>query len=715
MEQNIKNTRFNEIDMGGTPTTKLSHGSGVVEYLSKSVFFAVLYFLAFEIGTPVGVFHEVISAFWPASGVAVLFLYFFGVRFSPCIFIVSVVAIAFTQPISLSANIGIGIANTLEGILGAFLFRKYCRFQNVLFSTKQLCSLIAIVVFVACFTALIGILSFKFGGFPVPFFQAAFHWAMGDMLGILIAVLLTRTIVLASGDKFKSYLAGWKIDLPAVAAIVSLNLLLYTSGLSSIAYINLAIFLLPLRLLIAIQGSEFVLTFIDIFTLGASTIASRFNIGVFGFGHNNELLILPTVQIFNLVNIVVARLVRSQNQEIKKVIGELSQAVTARRKAEEEVHQQAETLNQGVRVANIGIFDHDQRAETIYWSEQMRKICGWGATEPVTLNAFIERIHPEDRETIVQAIQQAHDPAGSGLYSVEHRLLNSDGSVHWVSTKSQTFFEEKGTHRIPIRTVGASIDITELKSMGVSLKKAADNLGKEKSKLERSNKELEQFAGVAAHDLSSPLRSIQNWVDILNHQLPKPRDESLEETMEFIKRNAQKADTLIKDLLEVARVNVRPSHFETVNLNEVIENILNVLKKEIDGAAAEIQREPLPSVQGSPSQLESLFSNLLRNALTYRNKARSPIIVVGYKEMSDYYEFFVKDNGIGINPEFEDQIFEMFKRLHSEQEFPGTGIGLAFCKKVIELCGGKIWVSSVPGEGSTFYFTYPKNGGDKVI
>lgn len=308
--------------------------------------------------------------------------------------------------------------------------------------------------------------------------------------------------------------------------------------------------------------------------------------------------------------------------------------------------------------------------------------------------------HPEDVPIIFSHQERLRSLAEGESLDVTYRWRHKDGTYHYLLSRSSAL--KRNAAGVVTQIVSATTDIS-------SLKQALNNLAAEKAKLERSNDELEQFATVAAHDLRSPLKSMHCWVDMLNRLVPKPRNEQIDEAIEFIKLNSQKADALIGDLLEVARVNVSTTHLERVDLNKTLRDILAVLKQAIAESDADIHCDPLPTVTGSSSQLESLFGNLIRNALTYRDKTRRPEILVRCRIMPDYYEFSIKDNGIGIQSEYTGRIFEMFKRLHNEREYPGTGIGLAYCKKVLELSGGKIWVNSVPGQGSTFYFTYPSN------
>jgi two-component system, chemotaxis family, sensor kinase Cph1 len=241
-----------------------------------------------------------------------------------------------------------------------------------------------------------------------------------------------------------------------------------------------------------------------------------------------------------------------------------------------------------------------------------------------------------------------------------------------------------------------------------SLKKFAEELAQEKQKLERSNRELEQFAGVAAHDLRAPIASIQTWADMLREELPQPINGQWDEALSVIQNNAKRASDLITDVLAIARVNVGESQMNIVDLNEILHEVKLTFEHDIKSARASIYVDAMPCVWGNRTYLGSVFSNLIRNALTYHNPDSEPKIWIGYRESSTGYEFYVRDNGIGIDPVFKGRIFQMFQRFHDGGEYPGNGIGLAFCKKVVELCGGKIWVDSSLGNGSTFTFSYPR-------
>ena len=235
-----------------------------------------------------------------------------------------------------------------------------------------------------------------------------------------------------------------------------------------------------------------------------------------------------------------------------------------------------------------------------------------------------------------------------------------------------------------------------------------NSLQRSNDQLERSNRELEQFAYVASHDLQSPLKSLVNWVQMLEIHLPQPRSEELAQAIKFIEANSRKAISHIKGIMDMAKVGSSSVTVNSVDLNVIISGIKNILEQEILDARAKIYCPILPIVEGNNTFLEAVFKNILHNAILYRCQSRNLEIQIGFKEQLTYYEFFVKDNGIGIDSIFLTRIFQMYTRLNEEEEYPGgTGIGLAFTKKIIEKFGGKIWLQSVLGEGSTFFFTYP--------
>lgn len=224
--------------------------------------------------------------------------------------------------------------------------------------------------------------------------------------------------------------------------------------------------------------------------------------------------------------------------------------------------------------------------------------------------------------------------------------------------------------------------------------------------LEESNERLEQFAYAASHDLQEPLRMISSYLRLLEGRYGDALDEDGEEFLEFAVDGADRMREMIDALLEYARVETRGEPFEPVDLDKVLDEVLADLQVSIEESDAEIRSDQLPQVEGDASQLRQVFQNLLSNAITYSGD-EPPQIDVSATQRGPNWVISIRDNGIGIDPDDQDRVFTVFDRLHSREEYEGTGIGLALCKRIIERHGGEIWVESDPGEGSTFSFTIP--------
>lgn len=224
--------------------------------------------------------------------------------------------------------------------------------------------------------------------------------------------------------------------------------------------------------------------------------------------------------------------------------------------------------------------------------------------------------------------------------------------------------------------------------------------------LTRSNKELEQFAYVASHDLQEPLRKITSFTEILAHQYRGRLDDNANKFIGYVVDGATRMQTLIRDLLAYARTGGGEIAPQRTDLAAVVAEVVSDSELAIREQQAEITVDPLPAVMAVPLQMKQLFQNLIGNALKFRS-GDPPRVRVSAKKTKTEWAFSVSDNGIGIDPQDIDHIFVLFKRLHTRTEYPGTGIGLAICEKIIARHGGRIWVESEPGKGSTFYFSLP--------
>ena len=237
-------------------------------------------------------------------------------------------------------------------------------------------------------------------------------------------------------------------------------------------------------------------------------------------------------------------------------------------------------------------------------------------------------------------------------------------------------------------------------------KQAEETLQQTAEALERSNKDLEQFASVASHDLQEPLRTVSGFVQLLQKKYGNRLDSEADQFIEYAVDGTRRMETLIKDLLAYARVSTRGVELTPTDAGAAFRQALDNLHATIQEAGAEITHGKLPTVRADGSQLVQLFQNLIGNALKFQGESPTKIHVDVCRN-EDHWLFSVRDNGIGIAPESLDRIFLIFERLHTRTEYPGTGIGLAICKRIVDRHGGRIWAESEPGQGTTFSFTLP--------
>jgi PAS domain S-box-containing protein len=329
-------------------------------------------------------------------------------------------------------------------------------------------------------------------------------------------------------------------------------------------------------------------------------------------------------------------------------------------------------------------------------------------------------IHEEGR--IVQANEAAIDLLGFPTTEIIDRPVLDFVNADDRAKLGKDLVAAAPQHIRGVRKDGSSIDLEvrgkpfsngqapeqllTLQDVSERLRQAAA-LKSSNEALERSNIELQRFAFVASHDLQTPLRSIGSFIGLLQSSYAEKLDAQGNDWLGRTQQSAKQLQTLIQDLLDYSRLETNARPFANVAMAEVLERTRMLLDAVISDSNAEITHGDLPVVNGDRSQLVQLMLNLLGNAIKYRG-ADPPRIHLSAQSDDGAWRFAVKDNGIGIAPRHQQQIFEIFKRLHDAKEYPGTGIGLAVCRRVVSRHGGRIWVDSEAGQGSTFYFTLPK-------
>jgi len=274
-----------------------------------------------------------------------------------------------------------------------------------------------------------------------------------------------------------------------------------------------------------------------------------------------------------------------------------------------------------------------------------------------------------------------------------------DGSEGWFELSFQP---------VPEGIFILSVDITERKKAELALIESNKALERRAQELQASNTELERFAYVASHDLQEPLRMVSSFLHLLERKLKDNLDDQSKQYIGFAVDGAERMKKLIQDLLLYSRVGTNKDLVTEVDFNEVMNTVKSMLSLSIQETKATIISHPLPTIKAVHPQMVQLFQNLVGNAIKYHG-AEPPEIEIGALPKNGGFEFYIKDNGIGIDPRFFDKVFIIFQRLHHKEEYSGTGIGLSICKKIVERHGGTIRLESEPGKGSTFIFKLPKN------
>lgn len=314
----------------------------------------------------------------------------------------------------------------------------------------------------------------------------------------------------------------------------------------------------------------------------------------------------------------------------------------------------------------------------------------YGYTREELLGMTLADLH--DPGTRDRAREEAELAKREGSRVFEAKHVRRDGTLFDMEVSVRAIESEGRTFLLSIKR-----DITERKRADEELRARSEDLA-------RSNAELEKFAYIASHDLQEPLRMVSSYTQLLQRRYQGRLDSDADEFIAYAVDGANRMQTLIKDLLAYSRVGTQGAPFSPTDLEMVFGDVLRALEQMIAEAGATVTHDPLPVVSCDPTQIGRVFQNLIANAIKFR-RDESPKVHVSAREADGEWVFSVADNGIGVDPEYFDRIFVIFQRLRSRADYPGTGMGLAICKRIIDRHGGRIWVESAPGVGSTFYFT----------
>jgi PAS domain S-box-containing protein len=362
--------------------------------------------------------------------------------------------------------------------------------------------------------------------------------------------------------------------------------------------------------------------------------------------------------------------------------------ITEQKQAEQELHIKDQALQSSIN----GFLIADLSGMITFVNPAFLSMWSFTDTEKVLRLNFLDLWQDGEEAGAVWATLQRHESWRGEM--IARRVSGSS----FIAELSINYVLDEDNE--PVCMAGSITDITERK-------RAEDLIAQQTRELARSNAELEQFAYVASHDLQEPLRMVASYTQLLARRMHGKLDKESEEYIGYAVDGATRMQHLINDLLSYSRVSTKGKPFRQFDLNDVLEMALNNLQVTIAENGAEVTHDPLPVMNVDPSQMAQLLQNLIGNAIKFHSEAAPRVHVSAVRQESSW-RFSVQDNGIGIEPQFSERIFIIFQRLHDSNEYPGTGIGLAICKKIVERHGGKIWVESDRGKGATFIFTIPE-------
>jgi PAS domain S-box-containing protein len=371
--------------------------------------------------------------------------------------------------------------------------------------------------------------------------------------------------------------------------------------------------------------------------------------------------------------------------------------VTKRIRAQEDLKASQDKLNIALENGNIGVWEWDLKTDEVIWDERMEKMFGLkpGSFEK-TYKAFENLIHDEDITHVKKAIKDSLEKELP--YETLFRVKSTNNKIKYISAKAVV---NKDKYGYPVSLTGVCFDVT-------SLREGTEELViKLNEELLRSNKELESFAYVASHDLQEPLRMVTSFTQLLEHQYTDKLDHKAREYIRFAVDGSKRMYDLINGLLAYSRIQTKGKTFIRVNLNHVLNSVSKNLSLQIKESNALVKVDELPIVFADESQMIQLFQNLIGNSIKFSND--TPKISITSSSDAFQHVISVKDEGIGIEPQYFEKIFQIFQRLQAKEQYEGIGIGLAVCKRIVERHSGKIWVESELGKGSVFIFTIPKN------
>jgi PAS domain S-box-containing protein len=377
----------------------------------------------------------------------------------------------------------------------------------------------------------------------------------------------------------------------------------------------------------------------------------------------------------------------------------------AERKATEGLLQEKDTrLTEAQEIARMGSWEWTPESARVVWSDEVFRLSGlmpgkFGGR----LDDFVNNAHPEDRGVLREALEAAsrtREPL-----SLDYRIIRPDGTVRSLHAQAKAILDDAGTVR---RIVGTLQDVTERKEADRAIQQLNRELEARMKDLATVNKELEGFSYSVSHDLRAPLRAIDGFSRMLVEDCADRLDDEGRRYLKVIISNTHKMGQLIDDLLAFSRMGRKSLEATSLDLHHMARSVFTELREQHADRAIEARIEEIPSGRGDPAMIRQVFVNLISNAIKYSRGRNPAIIEIGARVDPKETVYWVRDNGVGFQMEYAHKLFGVFQRLHTSQEFEGTGVGLALVQRIIQRHGGRVWAEGRPGEGATFYFTQPR-------
>lgn len=680
---------------------------------------------------------------WPPSGFAFAIILLLGNRIAPGItigaFAANLVTFISNQtsslPTAILLSFVISIGNTCEALMGRYLLMNTIQssgINNLFLKVNNVFKFLFAAAGMSLVSCTIGATAISLANIILPgqYNIVWITWWMGDVAGILLVTpfililkwrvsMRTRIFILDRNGKQIIETAALFLACLLVSGIV------FDNWLDPDSIFNLPFWVIPVLVWAAVRfnpGETISALFLCSLIAVWGTISRHGPFAALTF--NDALLSVQSfVSISVITTLALSASINERRQSEKALRSFSSQLEIGVKERTAALTRSNFQLAESQRLAHIGSWEWDIKNDVITWSDELYRIYDLvpGEFNPVYEN-FLKCVHPDDRDFVNEIIQKAL--RNQQPFDFFHRIIRPDSSVRIQHAIGEVIVDDRGQ---PTRMAGTAQDVTEQKraeelvrEASVSIWKANLELELKNKELQKMNEELASFSYVASHDLQEPLRKIQIFAKRILETEINELSESGKDYFSRMENAAHRMQQLIEDLLTYSRTNTSEKYFEKTDLNVVLEQVKTDLKEKITETSTDIFSDKLPEVKIIPHQFQQLFTNIISNSIKFSKNGMTPSIqiksniidslaITDVKGMQHdkYHHFAITDNGIGFKPEFNEQIFGLFQRLHGKNEYSGTGIGLAICKKIIENHNGIIKANGEPGKGATFNIYLP--------